>query len=176
MQPLANQGYPPGRTTNGAGAGAGASGRDPNAILNDCRAIDESLDQLEYALQDLAQTQRAFISNASGSTATIDSQAAEIMSQYRSLTDRVRKVKSSPVSGDPRNAPQVGKVDRRLKKAIQEYQKQDSDFRKQVTEQQMRQYRIVRPEATEDEVRDAVGEGSGQIFQQAVCTPFIVNL
>jgi syntaxin 1B/2/3 len=161
MQPLAGQGMPPARTN-------GAAGGNPNQILNDCRAIDESLDQLEYALQDLEQSQRSFISNANGSTAAIDSQAAEIMSQYRSLTERVRKVKSSPVSGDPRNAPQVGKVDRRLKKAIQEYQRQDSDFRKQVTDQQMRQYRIVRPDATDEEVRDAVGEGSGQIFQQAL--------
>ena len=75
-------------------------------------------------------------------------------------------------SGDPRNAPQVGRVDRKLKAAINEYQQNESEFRKKLGAQMERQYRIVRPDASEQEVREAVEDTSNnQVFSQAVRDP-----
>lgn len=94
----------------------------------------------------------------------------ETKTLYRNLVDRVRAIKSKPESGNPQNAPQVGRVDRKLKEAIQKYQRVQTDFQKGLQAQMARQYRIVRPEASEAEVREAVQDTSNnqQIFSQAV--------
>ncbi|GJD02610.1 SNARE domain-containing protein [Colletotrichum higginsianum] len=148
---------------------------DPNAILNECRSIDQGIDQIEANLNQLRMLQERTLTDAdtsaSSSTARqLDALSSETMTMYRSLTDRVRTVKSSPDGQTPRNSPQVGRVDRRLKGAIQQYQQVESAFRKRTQDQMARQYRIVRPDADEREVREAVEDaGAGaQIFQQAV--------
>ncbi|KAM7220806.1 putative snare protein [Rhypophila decipiens] len=147
---------------------------DPNAILNECRDIDRGIDQIDANLNQLRMLQeRSLIeADASGSSTSrqLENLSAQTMDMYRDLTDRVRKVKSNPEGRQPRNTAQVGRIDRRLKKAIQDYQTVESQFRKKTQDQMARQYRIVRPEASEAEVRAAVEDTSGnsQVFQQAL--------
>lgn len=156
-------------------AGGFGQSSDPNAILNECRSIDQGIDQIEQNLNQLRMLQERTLTDAdtSANSATarqLDALSSETMTQYRSLTDRVRQVKSTPEGQTPKNSPQVGRVDRRLKGAIQQYQQVESQFRKRTQDQMARQYRIVRPDADEREVREAVEDaGAGaQIFQQAV--------
>ena len=60
-------------------------------------------------------------------------------------------------------------MDRRIRRAINSYQQVESQFRKEVQEQQRRQYLIVRPDATEAEIKEATQDGGDtQIFQQAL--------
>ena len=60
-------------------------------------------------------------------------------------------------------------LDRRIRKAINHYQTVESQFRKDVQEQQRRQYLIVNPDATEEEIIQATESGADtQIFQQAL--------
>jgi syntaxin 1B/2/3 len=146
---------------------AGMAATDGNDILNSCQAIDRTIDELEERLQNLQGLHNRVL-NDRATNAEVDRTNSEIMNAYRALGDRLKKVKSKPDSGSPRNAPQVGRVDRRLKKAINDYQRVESDFRKQMQEQQARQYRIVRPEATDAEVQEAVEDPNVQVFQQAV--------
>ncbi|KAF4125210.1 syntaxin 1B/2/3 [Geosmithia morbida] len=162
MAPLATNGASVGRT-------------DPNAILNECRDIDRGIDGIERNLESLRMLQQRTLDDADGSASSaanrqLDGLSTETMANYRALTERVRAVKSDPDSRTPKNSPQVGRVDRRLKDAIRQYQSVESQFRKRTQDQMARQYRIVRPDATEDEVRAAVEDTSsnGQVFQQAM--------
>jgi syntaxin 1B/2/3 len=99
----------------------------------------------------------------------LDDQASELMTMFRELTARVKRLKSKPESGSSRNSTQVGFVDRRLKAANQKYQELDAQFQRQLKDQMARQYRIVRPDASEAEVRDAVEDTSSQqVFSQAL--------
>lgn len=148
---------------------------DPNAILNECRSIDQGIDEIEANLNQLRMLQERTLTDAdtsanSSTVRQLDALSSETMTLYRGLTDRVRQVKSSPDGQSARNSPQVGRIDRRLKGAIQQYQQVESAFRKRTQDQMARQYRIVRPDADEREVREAVEDaGAGaQIFQQAV--------
>lgn len=148
---------------------------DPNAILNECRDIDRGIDQIDANLNQLRMLQERSLTEAdtsSGSSTSrqLENLSAQTMDMYRELTDRVRKVKSNPESRQPRNTAQVGRIDRRLKKAIQDYQTVESQFRKKTQDQMARQYRIVRPDASEAEVRAAVEDttGNSQVFQQAL--------
>ncbi|KAL8877781.1 MAG: hypothetical protein Q9192_008599, partial [Flavoplaca navasiana] len=151
-----------------------AGGRDPNAILNECREIDRGIDSIERNLERLRFLQQRAIDDvdASQNTATnreLDSLSSDTMTLYRNFGHRLKLIKGMKESGDPRNSPQVGRVDRKLKNAINEYQQVDSEFRKKLSAQMERQYRIVRPDASDQEVREAVEDTSrGQVFSQAL--------
>lgn len=168
MQPL-NSG-PHGQDANPFSDSAAAPpSRDPNAILNDCRAVGRAIDDLEGRLPELQRLQRGFTSGTGATNSQIDSMSADIMTGYRGLADRVKRIKSQPEAGQPRNKAQVEALDRRIRKAINTYQQTESSFRKEVQEQQRRQYLIVRPDATESEIREATEDGGDtQIFQQAL--------
>lgn len=155
--------------------GASFAASDPNAILNECREIGQGIDGIDTNLNQLRMLQDRSLNetdaSSSGTTRELDSLSADTMSMYRELTDRVRKMKSLPDAKTPKNAPQVNRIDRRLKNAIQQYQEVEAAFRKKMQSQMERQYRIVRPDADDSEVRAAVEDmsaGGQQVFQQAM--------
>ena len=165
------------RPMNGQGGQYGApAARDPNAILNECRDIDRGIDNIEKNLERLRFLQQRAIDDpdASQGTATnreLDSLSSDTMTLYRSFAARIKNIKQQKESGDPRNKPQVGLVDRKLKTAINEYQQVDRDFRHKLSAQMERQYRIVRPDASDQEVQEAIQDTSNnQVFSQAVGT------
>jgi len=150
------------------------NGADPNRVLNECRAVDQAIDEIEGDLQRLRGLQSRYLADTNTSAQSplrieVDRTGENIMTKYRGLVTRVKAIKSQPESGNPRNAPQVGKVDRRLKTAINQYQQVEREFRKASQEQMARQYRIVRPDASDAEVREAVEDPSNQqIFSSAL--------
>lgn len=108
-------------------------------------------------------------SQQSNNNKQLDAMGAETMTMYRSFAARIKTLKQQRDSASPKNAPQLGKVDRKLKAAINQYQNVESDFRKRLQAQMARQYRLVRPEASETEVREAVEDTSSQqVFSQAL--------
>ena len=70
--------------------------RDPNAILNDCREVGRAIDELEGRLEELQRAQRGFVTGTGASAKEVDAMGADIMSGYRSLAERVRRIKSQP--------------------------------------------------------------------------------
>ncbi|KAF2815210.1 t-SNARE [Mytilinidion resinicola] len=144
------------------------AGVDPNAILNDCREVDRSLDQINSQLDNLERAFKQSIARPDQSTSEVTSLSSQVMTGYRALVSRVKNIKSKPESGSPRNAPQVGRVDRRLKQTINRYQTMEADFRRDSQAAAERQYRIVKPDATEAEVREACENPDTPIFQQAL--------
>lgn len=144
-----------------AGGMAGAN------ILEQCTQIDRAITDLETRLQSFKSLQTRILSDRA-SMSELENASSDLMSQYRNLAARMKKIKQNPESGNPRNVAQVGRIDRRLKSAINDFQRLESDFRSQMRDQQARQYRIVNPNASEDEVREAIEDPSAQIFQQAV--------
>ena len=94
---------------------------------------------------------------------------ADIMTSYRGLADRVRKIKGRREANDAKNRAHIENLDTKIKKSINNYQRVESDFRRDVQEQQKRQYLIVNPNATEQEITEATQDGGdAQIFQQAL--------
>lgn len=164
---FATHNYHDGQPTN-IEMGSVRGGTDPNAILNECRSIDQYLDQLDSKLDHLERTFKQVLARPDMSSREIEALSSDVMTEYHHLVERVKKVKSKPESGNPRNAPQVGKVDRRLKATINRYQNLEADFRRDSQAAAERQYRIVRPDATEEEVRQAVEDPAAPIFQQAL--------
>lgn len=144
---------------------------DPNRILNECRAVDAAVDELEGKLQRLKATQAASVNATDPKTITpaLDQETQELLSSYRRLVDRMKRIKQDKDSGNPRNAPQVGRVDRKVKSSMNNFQKADSEYRQKLQSRMERDYRIVRPDASDAEVREAVQDPSNtQVFSQAL--------
>ena len=164
-----------------AGAYGAQPSRDPNAILNECRSIDRGIDEIQKNLERLRFLQQRAIDDPDASQGTqtnreLDSLSSDTMTLYRSFAARIKTIKSQKESGDPRNKPQVGLVDRKLKSAINEYQNVEKDFRHKLSAQMERQYRIVRPDASDQEVQEAVQDTSNnQVFSQAVRCSVVPN-
>ncbi|KAI0442001.1 t-SNARE [Xylaria telfairii] len=149
------------------------SDRNPNSALDEISDINRGIDAIDKNLEQLRMLQQRSLDDADSSASSntnrqLDRLSSETMAQYRSLTERVRQLKSKP-DVTQRFGQQVRRVDGRLKDAIRAYQQVESGFRKKTEEQMARQYRIVSPNATEAEVRAAVEDQSGgQVFQQAL--------
>lgn len=71
---------------------------------------------------------------------------------------------------------QTGLVKSKFLEAIQSYQEVERQYRQKYKQRMERQFRIVKPDATPDEVKAVVNDDSGanQIFQQAVSRRFSV--
>jgi hypothetical protein len=158
----------------GAVNGQAGGQKDPNSILNACREIDRGIDSIEAKLKQLSNLQAAAeseVGDQSPITNQIRDLSTDTTAAYSSLLDRIKKIKSDPESGSPRNAPQVGRVQRRLQGAFRQYQQLQLDHRNQLKAQSERAIRIVNPAATDEEVREAVDDPQGaQVFRTAVCT------
>ncbi|KAK5992865.1 Protein SSO2 [Cladobotryum mycophilum] len=155
-------------------AGSMAAREDPNAIRNECRDISNSVREVENNLEQIKVVQMRVLSDVDSSSNSqshrqLDALTTETMATYRSLAERVRVVKSKPEGRSAMNNGHVDRVDREVKAVITKYQSIESDFQANVKKQIDRQYRIVRPDASEEEVRAAVeGTGNQQIFSQAL--------
>lgn len=151
--------------------------RDPNAILNECVEIERAIDSISNNLTQLRSLQTRSIDDpdASPTTSTnreIDTLSSSTMALYRQLAGRIVIIKQRPTSADARNKPRVGMVDRKLKQAMNEYRQLEQSFRKKLGEQMERQYRIVNPDASEEELRAAIEDTeNNQVFSQAVNKP-----
>lgn len=97
----------------------------------------------------------------------IDQTRDSVITTYRGLITRVKNIKLQPESGNLRTAPQVGKVNRRLKSTFQKYQQVERIFRQESEKQIARQYRIVRPDASDSDVSEAI-ENNVKIFSSAL--------
>lgn len=156
-----------------AGYGGNAGGGTRN-ILDECSGIDNGINEVEHNLEKLRMLQQRSLDDADSSSASavnrqLDSLSTDTMALYRGLTERVRTLKSKPPQQIAQYRGQVERIDRRLKSAIQQYQQIESQFRKRTQDQMKRQYRIVRPDASEEEVRAVVDDtNNNQVFAQAL--------
>lgn len=98
----------------------------------------------------------------------LDALVAETSALNKNLANRIKRLKGKAAS-DPAKGPQIGNLDRNFKDTIRKYQTVEAAYSKRAKEQMARQYRIVKPDASEQEVEEACSDTQGaQIFSQAV--------
>jgi len=98
----------------------------------------------------------------------VDSLSATIMQQISGATNTMRRIKGSKFSGDDMVTAQIQRVDTKLKGTLTTFQTEDRAYQKALREQLKRQYKIVRPEASDAEAEEAAQEQNTQIFSQAL--------
>ncbi|APA07436.1 hypothetical protein sscle_02g022060 [Sclerotinia sclerotiorum 1980 UF-70] len=146
---------------------------DPNAILNRCRQIDIDIDDNARGIAAL-ESLRSRINgevDQGGITRDLEDISSQTMSQHRNLIEELRKIKLMPDAGSDMNTKQIGRVQRKLKKTMDEFNAKEQQIKNAVRDQMRREYRIVNADATEEEVAAAVPDSEPQqMFQQALMT------
>jgi syntaxin 1B/2/3 len=135
--------------------------------------IKEGIDHVKANISRIDSLHQRSLTDIDESTSSqtqhqLDSLVAETSALNKNLADRIRKLKGKAAS-DPSKTPQVNNLDRSFKDVLRSYQGVEAAFQKRAREQMARQYRIVRPDASDQEVEEACSDGQGQqIFSQAV--------
>lgn len=161
-------------TEMGPMTGRAVSQQEPTTILDACREMHRGIDSLEEHLKqlDILYTQRASETrDVSRIRKEIENISNRFIDASSGLKDRIEKLAKDPQSKIPRNAPQVGRVYRRLQDANNQFQQLGLKHRNELRAQKARDMRTVNPEATEEQIQKAVDNEEGaQIFRIAVCT------
>ncbi|KAG0149513.1 hypothetical protein CROQUDRAFT_320983 [Cronartium quercuum f. sp. fusiforme G11] len=143
--------------------------------LNDgIRSVNDNIDRIRdlhsRALSELDEAQHQSI------TIQLAALTTETSRLTNNVKNRINSLKASteglPHSGDTNvRLTQVGALKKRLMDTITKYQSVEQESRQKYKARMERQYRIVKPDATEDEIRQAVdSDDGGQIFSQALMT------
>lgn len=130
--------------------------------------FDQNIDSIESlhkrALSEISEEQQVYTREQ------IESLANETSSLSQSLKDRIKSLQSRSAR-DSTKKTQAENLKRQFMSSIQRYQTVEATFRQKYREQAERQFRIVRPGATDAEVRAAIEDAQGeQIFSQALKT------
>jgi syntaxin 1B/2/3 len=139
------------------------------AILEECQEVDCKLDQLDDQLNNLKRVFAHVLARPGTTSDEVNRLNLQIIESYSALARRVKNIRSRSESASRRNASHVRKVNDRLNGTFQRYQMLQSEFRRDSEAAAERQYRIVCPEATDAEIKEAVTDPDKPIFQQAVC-------
>lgn len=160
-------------------SGSGGSGEDDFvSFMNEIQDINNSLDQYSNLINLISNKQRNFIQDldlneedSEYSSKQIDSLVLESQSLQTQLKDRIKNVQTQAVqSKDQTKLDQAENCRRKFLELIQEYRLIEVKNREQTKVQAERQYKIIKPDATDDEVKRVIEEGGDnqQYFQQAL--------
>lgn len=156
----------------------GASAAGPSILSNPdflarVEGARKDIDSLSANISSIAQLhQRAIGSpDASGSA-----QLENLVSQTQILNTRIRdqvkylETDAARSGGNKTKDAQVRNLKGQFKSRLEQYQQEEVQYKKRYQEQIARQYRIVNPQASEEEVREAMDADWGDegVFQTAV--------
>lgn len=133
------------------------------------------INQLSNNIAEIANIHQRMLGSAeNNSSAQLESIVSETQIRNSQIKDEIKYLERD-ASREPNNSfkrTQVESLKRTFTRQLEDFQKEESDYRKRYREAIARQYRIVNPDATEAEVQEAADADWGDegIFQQALKT------
>ncbi|KAG7666421.1 SSO2 [[Candida] subhashii] len=146
-------------------------------FMNEIQDINSQLDHYSNIINLIKTKQRSFLQeldlndeDTQYDSQQIESLVNEAQSLQLELKSRIKNVQTQAAvqSRDQTKLDQAESCRKRFLDLIQEYRLIESQNREQTKVQAERQYRIVKPDASEEEVKAVVEEGSEQYFQSAL--------
>lgn len=147
------------------------------SYMNEIQDINNSLDQYGNLINLIANKQRNLLQeldlneeDSDYSSQQIDALISEAQSLQMDLKSRIKNVQTQAAHGrDQTKMDQAETCRKRFLELIQDYRMTEANNREQTKVQAERQYRIVKPGASDAEVKAVVEDGNGQqYFQQAL--------
>ncbi|KAN0061940.1 hypothetical protein ACQY0O_005935 [Thecaphora frezii] len=155
------------------------AGGDMNSFFGDISDIQDTIRMIEDNINKISDLHSKSLNNMDEASAQYaEQQLASVQQETSRLTNGVKnkiktlesQTKRVPPGGDKnvRNT-QIGAVKNRFKETIQKYQQVEQNYRQKYRARAERQFKIVKPDATPQEVKAALDDDSnGQIFSQAL--------
>lgn len=150
----------------------GDLGVDP--FFESVHSIRDAIKDVEAEMQSLATKQLYSLSNASSSSGSSSEVTDSIDGLTLSITTGIQKLRSrvqvlgTQVGKDQTKRQHWETLKGSLLRATTKFNVNEKKHRDAIKDRISRQYRIVKPEATEDEVKQVVDGGNAQVFQSAV--------
>lgn len=148
-------------------------------FLGRIQFLRNEIGTLTNNVRSIASLHQRALAEADGGVAT--QQLERIVADTQTLNGGIRdQLKflandANRTTGAGRNVKdrQVSTIKAEFERELRNYQEEEGSFSQRYRDQIARQYRIVNPEATEDEVRQATEAdwGNEGVFQTAVCIP-----
>jgi len=160
---------------NGQGRGP-ASGDDLTAFYDEISSIQDSIAQFNNNVQRVSDLHSRSLNTMDDQAAArnnqqLDSLVEETSSLSNELKLRIKDLERKS-GGRDSNAKrqQTGAIKQRFLEAIQNYQNVERQYRTKYKQRMERQFKIVKPNASPEEVRAVVNDEQqgGQIFSQAL--------
>jgi syntaxin 1B/2/3 len=139
--------------------------------------VKTDLDSLTGNIASIASAHQRAIAAApdARATAALDNLVANTQVLNARIRDQIRflELDAARSGGNATKNSQVRSLKTQFRNRLEQYQQEEVQYKKRYQEQIARQYRIVNPAASEDEVREAVTADWGDegVFQTAVRTP-----
>ncbi|KAI0035712.1 t-SNARE [Vararia minispora EC-137] len=165
--------------TNLAGsapAPAGAPTNDMSAFYDEISSIQDNIKRFNANVQQISDLHSRSLNNTDEQAAQrVERQLEELVNETSALSNVLKRtIKSLERQGGAGRDGQIrkqqtGLVKSKFVEAIQSYQQVEQQYRQRYKQRLERQYKIVSPNATPDEVRAVVNdENGGQVFSQAL--------
>ncbi|KAK6457249.1 t-SNARE [Scheffersomyces xylosifermentans] len=157
---------------------SGSNEDDFVSYMNEIQDINNSLDQYSNLINLISTKQRNFTreldlneEDSEYSSKQIDTLVSEAQSLQLDLKKRIKNVQAQAAQArDQTKLDQAENARKRFLDLIQEYRLVEVNNREETKAQAERQYKIIKPDASDEEVRAVLEDGSGtqQYFQQAL--------
>jgi syntaxin 1B/2/3 len=168
--------YPP------AGAASGGAG-DMTAFYAEIGSIQDTLREFNDNVARIGDLHSRSLNNTDDAAAQrVQADLEQMVDDTSALSgDLKRRIQTLARKGAPGRDGQIRKqqtqlVKEKFKEAIQNYQQVEQQFRQRYKQRMERQFKIVKPDATPEEVKAVVEDTQGgQMFQQAVGVPLLLG-
>ncbi|KPV76429.1 uncharacterized protein RHOBADRAFT_25495 [Rhodotorula graminis WP1] len=158
-------------------------GSDLGPFFAEVESIQDEIKQLQYNINHVSELHSRRLASTDDQTQSATAaQLTQLTNQTTALTNSIRNRitklndinKKSP-QGDPNFATrklQIGNLQNGFKRALEEYNLVEKRSREKYRDRMARQIKIVKPDATDDEIKAAWedSQGGAQIFSQALMT------
>jgi syntaxin 1B/2/3 len=136
-------------------------------------AVKKQIDSLSNQVSSIASAhQRAISSPDGGSSAQVEHLVSQTQVLNTQIKDQIKYLETDAArsGGNVTKDSQIRTLKSQFTSRLEQYRQEESQYKKRYQEQIARQYKIVNPEASEDEVREAAQANWGDegVFQTAV--------
>ena len=151
----------------------GAEGHDFVGFMNKISQINRDLDKYDHTIDQVDSLHKRLLTEVNEEQAShlrhsLDNFVAQATDLQFKLKNEIKSAQRDGIH-DTNKQAQAENSRQRFLKLIQDYRIVDSNYKEENKEQAKRQYMIIQPEATEDEVEAAISDvGGQQIFSQAL--------
>jgi len=142
-------------------------------FLSRVEGVRKQISSLTNQVSAIASAHQRAISSPDGSSS---SQVEHLVSQTQILNTQIKdqikhlETDAARSGGNVTKDSQIRNLKSQFKAQLESYQQEESTYKKRYQEQIARQYRIVNPEATEDEVQEAAQANWGDEGVFSDCT------
>lgn len=154
-----------------------ADSTDMTSFYSEISSIQDQIRTYNDTVQRIADLHNRSLNQTDEAAAQRNaSQLEQLQDDVSSLSSQLQRrikdlmSKSLPGRDGQIRAQQTNLVNAKFVEAIQNYQVAERDYRSKSKQRVERQFKIVKPDATPDEIKAAVNDdsGSGQVFSQAL--------